>query len=113
MISSEKREALAREIVFAEPPHTIRELLTREGISDEEYASLLGDGDFVARLSELSAHAAEAESARVLRSLAELSKDGDPKIVRLYFDLLEERRCRLGETSELSELAGELWGNPS
>ncbi len=110
MISPDKREALAREIVFAEPPLSIRELLSREGVTDAEYAELLSERCFTERLSELSAVAAEAESARVIRSLGELSKSGDPKVVRLYFDLLEERRSRLDETSALASLAGELWG---
>ncbi len=111
MTSSEKREALAREIVFASADCSVASLLERVGVTESEYAALLCDGEFMARLGELSAHAAEAESARVLRSLGELSKSGDVKIVRLYFDLLDETRSKNGDDGgDVTTLCREIWG---
>lgn len=106
-----KKELLARSIVFAEAGDSIEKLLSEVHVTSEEYAEWLRDGEFMSLITELSAHAAEAECARVLRSLAELSKAGDPKVVRLYFDLLEERRRRCAETDSLAAMQEELWGD--
>jgi len=107
---AKRSERLARAIVFADAGTSIEALLEDAGVSAEEYAGLLLDGEFMSKLEKLSAHAAEAECARVLRSLGELSKGGDPKVVRLYFDLLEERRRRCDDSDAYSALHEELWG---
>lgn len=106
-----KRDLLARAIVFADAGTSIEKLMEEAGVSAEEYAKWLSDGEFMAQIEELSAHAAEAECARVLRSLGELSKGGDTKVVRLYFDLLDERRRRCADADRFSALHDELWGD--
>lgn len=106
-----KRDLLARAIVFGDAGSSIEELLAEAGVSAEEYAKWLSDGEFIAEIETLSAHAAEAESARVLKSLSELSKAGDVKVVRLYFDLLDERRRRCAAEDGFADLQNELWGD--
>lgn len=108
---SKKRDSLARAIVFGDAGSSIEELLAASGVSAEEYALWLGDENFISQIETLSAHAAEAESARVLKALSELSKEGDVKVVRLYFDLLDERRRRCAEGDAFSSLHEELWGD--
>lgn len=110
MTDSEKREALARELVFADAAQSVADILGRVGVAEREYAELLCDGEFMARLGELSAHAAAAEGARVLRSLGELSKGGDPKLVRLYFELLDEAKDRADRDDGTAQLCREIWG---
>ena len=106
-----KRDALARAIVFGNAGASIDELLNDAGVSAEEYARWLTDGEFISEIEALSAHAAEAESARVMKSLSELSKSGDVKVVRLYFDLLDERRRRATEDNTFADIQSELWGD--
>lgn len=106
-----KRDLLARAIVFGDAGASIGQLLAEAGVSEEEYTKFLGDGEFIAELELLSAHAAQAESVRVMKSLSELSKEGDPKVVRLYFDLLDESRRRCAEEDSFAELQSELWGD--
>ena len=107
----QKKSLLARSIVFAGAEDSIEKLLAETDVSAEEYADWLCDGEFISQIKALSAHAAEAECARVLRALAELSKSGDPKVVRLYFDLLEEYRERCAQSDSIAQIQKELWGD--
>ena len=86
---NQKRKAeVARAIVFGDATRSVSEILESSKVTEEEYAKWLTDAEFIGEIEALTSQAAEAESARVMKALAELSKSGDPKVVRLYFDIL-------------------------
>lgn len=108
-----KRKAeVARAIVFGDASRTVKEILEEWQVDEEEYARWLSDPEFIGEIEELASYAAEAESARVMKALAELSKSGDVKVVRLYFDLLGERRkSSASAVDPLAALKQEIWGS--
>ena len=107
-----KRKAeVARAIVFGDATRSVGEILKEWDVSEAEYADWLTDAEFLGEIESLTSYAAEAESARVMKALAELSKSGDVKVVRLYFDLLGERRKSVSDAvSPLEALKKEIWG---
>lgn len=110
--SQKKKSEVARAIVFGDAARSIEQILEEAGVSEEEYAKWLTDAEFIGEIESLTSHAAEAEGARVMKALSELAKEGDVKLVRLYFDLVGERKKESAQAADpLAVLKREIWGD--
>lgn len=110
--AQKKKSEVARAIVLGDASRTVEQILLEAGVSEEEYAAWLADAEFATEIESLTSHAAEAEGARVMKALSELAKEGDVKLVRLYFDLVSERKKAKVQVSDPFEaLKREIWGD--
>ncbi len=115
-MTDDRKRALATDLVFGDPSVPLSELIKEHGIDISEYIEWIRDGAFTEYLAELWRSAAGAEDARIMRSLARLSMNGDIKAIKLYFDLLRERQSGGAYAAEsddggIADVCRELWGD--